>query len=175
MKIINMKNILIISSLLFTINAHAEKVQIQNVASGKCLDVPNLSSKNHVKIQQYSCRGSSDRLLQAQLWRLKRIKGKIQIQSVTSGKCLDVPNLSSGNHLVIQQYTCRGSNDPLVKAQLWEFKKIGSNTQIKSVVSKKCLDVPNLSSRNHVKIQQYTCRSVRNNLLNAQLWRLDKF
>jgi len=114
-----MKKLLL--SLLFITGTYAETVQIQSVASGKCLDVPNLSSNNHVKIQQYVCRGSNDRLLNAQLWRFKRIKGKIQIQSVASGKCLDVPNLSSNNHIKIQQYECRGSTDRLLDAQLWRL------------------------------------------------------
>ena len=167
-----MKKLLL--SLLFTIGSYSEIVQIQSVASGKCLDVPHLSSKNHVKIQQYSCRGSYDNLLQAQLWRLKKIKGKIQIQSVASGKCLDVPDLSLKNHVKIQQYSCRGSHDPLLKAQLWEFKTIGNTVQIKSIVSKKCLDVPNLSSNNHIKIQQFSCNDAHGKLIDAQLWRLDK-
>jgi len=165
---------LFLASLL-TVSSYGETVQIQNVASGKCLDVPNLNPNNHIKIQQYSCRGSNDSLINAQLWRLKIIKGKIQIQSVTSGKCLDVPDFNSNNHVQIQQYTCRGSNDPLVKAQLWEFKKIGNTTQIKSVTSGKCLDIPNLSTNNHVILQQFTCNLSRNNLLDAQLWRLDEF
>lgn len=51
-----------------------EIVRIQSVASSKCLDVPNLSKDNHVKIQQYSCRGANDSLVNAQLWRLDNMR-----------------------------------------------------------------------------------------------------
>jgi len=97
-------------------------MQIKNIASGKCLDVPDLRVDDRLKIQQYSCRGSTDKLINAQLWRFKSVNGYTQIENVASGKCLDVPDLKKDNKIKIQQYSCRGSTDKLINAQLWMIK-----------------------------------------------------
>ncbi|GEM_PF-5964224 len=97
--------------------------QFRNVRTGKCLDVPNLSVDNKVKIQQYQCRNSSDVLVFAQLWDINPVGGKLQIRSVASGKCLDIPSGSTNNHVLVQQYTCRQGSDPwFIKAQAWTIK-----------------------------------------------------
>ena len=146
--------------------------QLQNIVTQKCIDLTNVDPNNHVKIQQYDCRSKGDTLRRAQVWDFRPMNGAYQIRSVASGKCLDVPNLKKDNGLQIQQYSCRGSRDKLVKAQLWRVYNLNGRKQFQSVASGKCLDVRNVSRDSGAAIQQYSCRRSNDRLVGAQLWNL---
>ena len=164
------------AAIAFIPSANAtDIIQIENVGTKKCLDVPDGNTVNMAKIQQYQCRSAGDSLRNTQLWELIPVRGHTQFLNVRTGKCLDVPDLSVDSKLKIQQYRCRNSSDVLVFAQLWDINSVGGQLQIRSVASGKCLDMPNGSTDNNVMVQQYTCRQGSDPwFIKAQAWKLNK-
>jgi endo-1,4-beta-xylanase len=120
--------------------------EIVSVNSGQCLDVPNGSAAEHVRIQQIICHGGPN-----QRWRLT---GTGEIVNLSSGLCLDVPNGSTEDRVPIQQIVCHGGNN-----QRWRFTRTG---EIISLNSRKCLDVPRASLAEHAQIEQFTCNGGNN-------------
>lgn len=86
--------------------------QLKNKGTGQCLDLRDLSKENGAAIQQYPCRAAGDKLIGAQLWEHVKVGKLIQIKSAHSGKCLDNPLGNSNAGSALQQYTCRGEDDP---------------------------------------------------------------
>ena len=82
------------------------------------------------------------------------------------GKCMDIPNSSTDNHELAQQYTCNGQAN-----QKWRIHYVGSTTwfEIVNVNSNKCLDVVGAGTTYLTNIQQYTCTGVANQLWNYDL------
>lgn len=152
--------------------AGEEALQIRNLRSGLCLDVPGARSNNHVSIQQYKCRSTDDIWVAAQLWRLKTIGDYVQIQNPRSGRCLDVPEGRAENHVPIQQYECRKWGDRWLSAQLWTLERINGYIQIRNLRTGLCLDVPAGVPHNYTILQQYNCRESGDRWIGAQLWQL---
>lgn len=61
-----------LSAQLWSLERIEGYVQIRNLRTGLCLDVPAGAPQNHAVIQQYNCRDWGDRWIEAQLWRLGR-------------------------------------------------------------------------------------------------------
>lgn len=151
-----------------------DSLQIRNLSSGQCLDVPGGQRKKHLPIQQYDCRNSDDTWVTAQLWQLKKVGDYVQIQNPHSGLCLDVPDGRSENNVAIQQYECRQKGDRWLSAQLWDMERINGYVQIRNLRTGLCLDVPTGTSQNFITIQQYTCREPGDRWIGAQLWQLGR-
>ncbi|MEM1427034.1 MAG: RICIN domain-containing protein [Cyanobacteria bacterium P01_H01_bin.130] len=149
-------------------------IQIRNLSSGRCLDVPGGQGHNHLQIQQYECRQGGDTWVSAQLWQLNKIGDYVQIQNPRSGRCLDVPDGRAENHITIQQYDCRNRGDRWLSAQLWELERLNGYVQIRNLRTGLCLDMPLGKSDNHLIVQQYTCRDVGDRWLKGQLWELGR-
>lgn len=91
--------------------ANGGKYRIKNLASGKCLDVPNASSANGQSVQQWDCNGNVQ-----QLWRVEDAGGGwYHIRSDASGKCLDVRGASRDNGAALQQWDCTGNGNQTFK------------------------------------------------------------
>ncbi len=82
------------------------------------MDVAGGSTADHARVQQYHCQDGTN-----QIW---IFDAKGQIVSLSSDKCLDVPNGSLADHILLQQYTPRG--------------------EIINLDSGKCLDLPKETS-----------------------------
>jgi len=81
-----------------------------------------------------------------------------RIDSVHSGKTLDVTGISTAPGAFIQQWTFGGGNN-----QKWIVNPLGAGLyQIVSVHSGLCLDVSGASLANGARLQQSTCQTVNN-------------
>lgn len=83
------------------------------------------------------------------------------------GKCMDIPNSSTDNHELAQQYTCNGQAN-----QKWRIHYTAGSTTWFEVInfnSNKCLDVVAAGTTYLTNIQQYTCTGVANQLWNYDL------
>jgi len=84
---------------------------------------------------------------------------------VNSGKCLDVPNRSSGG-VNIDQWECVGGDN-----QKWQLIPQGNNYFIlKAKHSDKCLDVRNASTQPGGNVMQWDCHGGDN-----QVWQIKPY
>src|SRR5690349_22560465 len=85
--------------------ASAPRYTLQNVNSGKCLDVTYGGKDNFVPVIQYSCYGGP-----VQQWRLNYngVLNTYTLQNVNSGKCLDILFGGVDNFVPAIQYDCYG-------------------------------------------------------------------
>ncbi len=87
------------------------KYRIKNLASGKCLDLPEAKGDNGVAVQQWDCNGNVQ-----QRWRVEQVQGNwYRIRSDASGKCLDLRGASKQNGAALQQWDCSGGDNQLFK------------------------------------------------------------
>lgn len=133
-----------------SLSANKGSYVIQSAGTSKCLDVPSSSRNNAITIQQYSCHGQSNQQWRFELKSGTSERGRYLIKSVSSGKCLDVPNSSSDNAVRIQQYECHGQSN-----QLWDVSKSGNEYIINSASSGKTLDIPWGDKKDGIQLQQY--------------------
>lgn len=89
------------------------------------------------------------------------VNGNYTIKAVHSGLCLDVPQSSAANSVIMQQWNCNGT-----KAQLWKISRVDGNfVTITNVGNGKALDVTNWSQADGARIIQYP---LGNNQANQQ-------
>jgi hypothetical protein len=129
--------------------------------SGLCLDVVNWGKDNGVGVIQYSCHYGAN-----QLWQFVPAGDNyFYIKNVNSGKCLDVPNRSSGG-VNIDQWECVGGEN-----QKWQLIPQGNNYFIiKAKHSDKCLDVRNASTQPGGNVMQWDCHGGDN-----QVWQIKPY
>jgi hypothetical protein len=91
------------------------------------------------------------------------LSGTFRIESVSSGKCVDVPGASTETGVQLHQWTCHGKEN-----QQWQVKSLGGGEhQILSVGSGLCADLKGGSGADGAAIQQFSCRGNDN-----QKWRI---
>ena len=132
--------------------AHAAgpRYTLQNVNSGKCLDVTYGGKDNLVPVIQYTCYGGP-----VQQWRLNynAVLGTYTLENVNSGKCLDVLFGGKDNFVPVVQYNCYGG-------PIQQWKLSGNNTTgylLTNANSGKCLDVAFGGKDNFNSVIQYSC------------------
>jgi hypothetical protein len=108
-----------------------------------CLDDPNASQANGVKLQVWDC---NERVQQN--WTLPTGA----MTSAISHMCADDTNASAANGTKVQLWTCNGQ-----KSQQW-METLDNNIQIHG----KCLDVVNNGTANGSKLQLWTCNNTPN-------------
>jgi endo-1,4-beta-xylanase len=130
---------------------------IQNVNSGKALDVAGQSTSDGANVQQYSYRGGAN-----QQWNVEETgSGVYRIANVNSGKVLDVASASTANGANVQQYTDYGNDN-----QRFQLHDQGSGEyHVQPVHSNKAVDVANSSTSNGANVQQWSWSGGGN-----QLW-----
>lgn len=77
------------------------------------------------------------------------------LQSVHSGLCVDVANVSTANGANVQQWQCNGGGN-----QQWTAQASNGYITLVAQHSGKCLDVSGLSSAPGANIQQWECNGV---------------
>ena len=108
-----------------------------------CLDDPNASQANGVKLQVWDCNGREQ-----QNWTLPTGA----MTSAISHMCADDTNASAANGTKVQLWTCNGQ-----KSQQW-MATLDNNIRIQG----KCLDVVNDGTANGSKLQLWTCNNTPN-------------
>jgi len=131
--------------------------RINNVNSGKVMDVVGQSTANSAEVKQYTWNNGGN-----QKWAFQDAGGGyFRLINQNSGKCLDVASASTANGANIIQYTCgTGTN------QQWQWVASGSGFQLRARHSGKCLDVVGGGTADSVDIQQFTCGSGTNQQWN---------
>ena len=128
---------------------------INNINSGKVMDVQQPNTADLAKVGQYAWNGNF-----WQEWSfVDRGSGYFNIVSRNSGKCLDVNGASTADGAGIIQYTCgSGTNQQF----LWRAS--GSNFQVVARHSGKCVDVVGSSTADGALLEQRTCTTANNML-----------
>jgi hypothetical protein len=144
-----------------TAQAASPRYTLQNVNSGKCLDVTYGGKDNFVPVIQYTCYGGP-----VQQWRLtyNSVLRTYTLQNVNSGKCLDVLFGGKENFVPVIQYNCY--NGPIQQWKLTYNSTAGAYT-LTNANSGKCLDDAFGGKENFNSVIQYTCYGGPN-----QQWRI---
>ncbi|OZB98815.1 RICIN domain-containing protein [Paenibacillus sp. XY044] len=130
-------------------------------ASGKVMDVVDVSMARGAKIQQWTNYTASN-----QQFRIESTgDGYYKLTAVHSGKVLDVPNSSTAAGVQLQQWDDNGTN-----AQRWSIIDAGGGYyKLVSKVSGLAVDVSGSSTADGAAVQQWT-----DNGTDAQKWALTK-
>ena len=113
--------------------------------SGRCLDVPNVSTANNTQVEIWDCNGGSN-----QQW--------TQIDGgglrVYGNKCLDVSNSATAPGSPVAIFDCNGGAN-----QQW---RVNADGTIVGVQSGLCLDVTGQNTANGTLIEIWTCNGGAN-------------
>jgi hypothetical protein len=120
--------------------------ELTDDGSQRCLDDPNASQANGVKLQVWSCNGRIQ-----QNWTLP----SGPMNSAIPGMCAEGSGASAANGAQVQIWSCNGQ-----KSQQWTAEP--DNT---IRVQGKCLDIVNKGTSNGSKLQLWSCSDTSN-----QLW-----
>ncbi|WP_098743959.1 RICIN domain-containing protein [Paenibacillus sp. EZ-K15] len=134
---------------------------IGSKASGKVMDVVDVSTASGAKIQQWT-----NYVANNQRFRVESTgDGYYKLTAVHSGKVLDVPNSSTSTGVQLQQWDDNGSN-----AQRWKIVDVGGGYyKLVSKVSGLAVDVASASTADGAVVQQWT-----DNGTDAQKWTFTK-
>ncbi len=131
----------------------AANAELENPATGKCLDDPSAATANGTQLNLVACAAGT-----AQEWRLP-YNGLPVAGALTSGlagKCLDDSGGGTADGNVVDISTCTGA-----RAQDWTMPGDGTVRALG-----KCLDITGAATANGTKIELFTC-----NAGSGQLWR----
>ena len=133
--------------------ATATWYSINNVNSGKVMDVQQPNTSAGAKVGQYAWNGNF-----WQEWQFVDAgSGYYNIISRNSGLCLDVNGASTADGTNIIQWTCNGQTN-----QQFQWKTSGSSFQVVAHHSGKCIDVVGSSTADGALLEQRTCSTANN-------------
>jgi endo-1,4-beta-xylanase len=122
--------------------------EVHAVGSGKCLDVPNLSTTPGTQLDIWSCNGGSN-----QIW-THTSANQLTVYSGSSQLCLDAFGNGTTAGTKVDVWTCNGGAN-----QQWN---VNSNGTITGVQSGLCLDVTGASTANGALVDLWTCNGGSN-------------
>jgi endo-1,4-beta-xylanase len=122
--------------------------EIHAVGSGKCLDVPNLSTTPGIQLDIWSCNGGSN-----QIW-THTSANQLTVYSGSSQLCLDAFGNGTTPGTKVDIWSCNGGAN-----QQWN---VNSNGTITGVQSGLCLDVTGASTANGALVELWTCNGGSN-------------
>lgn len=126
-------------------------------ASGKVLDVVDVSTASGAKMQQWTNYTANNQKFKVE----STGDGYYKLTAVHSGKVLDVPNSSTVSGVQLQQWDDNGTN-----AQRWSIVDVGGGYyKLISKVSGLAMDVNGASTADGAAVQQWT-----DNGSDAQKW-----
>jgi len=130
-------------------------------ASGKVLDVTDVSLADGAKMQQWTNYSASNQRFKVE----STGDGYYKLTAVHSGKVLDVPNSSNASGVQLQQW-----NDNGTSAQRWKLVDVGGGYyKLVSKASGLVMDVSGSSTADGTAVQQWT-----DNGTDAQKWAFTK-
>jgi O-glycosyl hydrolase len=119
--------------------------ELVGVQSGKCLDVPDVSTTNGTQLDIYTCNAGSN-----QEYTLEP-NGEI---TVYGDKCLDAYQQGKTAGTIVDIYTCGGGSN-----QLWQVHPDGTITNDESGL---CLEAYNQGTSNGTEVDLWTCNGGSN-------------
>ncbi len=119
--------------------------QLVGAQSGRCLDVPNVSTANGTQVEIWDCNGGTN-----QQW-TQRSDGSLQVYG---NKCLEVSNQATAAGSPVSIFDCNGGTN-----QQW---RVNSDGTIVGVQSGLCLDVTGQGTANGTLIEIWTCNGGAN-------------
>jgi endo-1,4-beta-xylanase len=122
--------------------------EVHAVGSGKCLDVPNLSTTPGTQLDIWTCNGGSN-----QLW-THASAGQLTVYSGGSQMCLDASGNQTTPGTKVDIWTCNGGAN-----QQWNVTANGTITGVQSGL---CLDVTGASTANGALVELWTCNGGSN-------------
>ncbi len=126
---------------------------INNVNSGKVMDVQQPNTSAGAKVGQYAWNGNF-----WQEWSFVATSGGYyNIISRNSGLCLDVNGNSTADGAGIIQWNCNGQNN-----QQFLWRASGSSFQVVARHSSKCIDVVGSSTADGALLEQRACSTANN-------------
>jgi hypothetical protein len=141
--------------------------EIVNVATNKCADVSDGSTRRFALVHEWDCAGENH-----QLWVISDLgNGYSMLVNRNSNLCLQG---GSFNGTLIIQNRCVGNTD-----QQWELRNLYNNPEPNYVLinrtTGKCLDLNNANARNGTAIQIWDCANLGSQFPNlpgipAQVW-----
>jgi len=129
---------------------------IQNVNSGKALDVAGQSTDDGANVQQYSYWGGEN-----QQWNVTDTGSGYRLENVNSGKVLDVSGQSTDDGANVQQYTDYGNDNQ----RFHIHDQGGGEYHVQPVHSDKAVEIANASTSDGANVQQWSWSGNGN-----QLW-----
>jgi hypothetical protein len=129
-------------------------VQIVNVGSGMCLDIPNADGSDAVALQQFPCHGDRN-----QIWFFARSDaGKYQIRSgLVGGRALAVHAARSTDGTSIT------NEDTANYQQIFRVvAQSDGSYEIVSDLTGKCFDIEGFSTVANARLQQWSCHGDTN-------------
>lgn len=130
-------------------------------ASGKVLDVVDVSTSDGAKMQQWTNYSASNQRFKVE----STGDGYYKLTAMHSGKVLDVPSSSTASGVQLQQWTDNGTN-----AQRWMLVDAGGGYyKLVSKASGLVMDVASASAADGAAVQQWT-----DNGTDAQKWLFTK-
>jgi endo-1,4-beta-xylanase len=120
---------------------------IQNVNSGKALDVTGQSTDDGANVQQYSYWGGEN-----QQWNVTDTGNGYSIENVNSGKALDVSGQSTDDGANVQQYTDYGNDNQ----RFHIHDQGGGEYHVQPVHSDKAVEIANASTSDGANVQQWS-------------------
>jgi hypothetical protein len=132
-------------------------VELENVHSGKCMDVTGEGTANGTRIELFQCNGHG-----SQTFQLVPHGNTVDIVNTHSGKCIDVTHSETADGTHIQLWSCNGTG-----AQSFEARDAGGGTAFVNTHSGKCLDVTAFGTANGTGIELFSCTGGTN-----QAWRI---
>ncbi|WP_420800468.1 RICIN domain-containing protein [Paenibacillus piscarius] len=134
---------------------------LMNKASGKVLDVKDVSTADGAKVHQWTNLTAANQQFKVE----STGDGYYKLTAMHSGKILDVPNASTASGVQLQQANDNGSN-----AQRWKIIDVGGGYyKVISKASGLAMDVSNSSTADGAVVQQWT-----DNGTDAQKWQFIK-
>lgn len=124
--------------------------------SGKCASLSANESANGTGILQWDC-SPSPSPGDGQVFTLVPFgNGDFQLKINSTGKCVDVTNVSYADGAWLQQWDCLGAGQT---NQLWKVIPIAGSPYVafQAKHSGKCADVTGSSTSNNIRLQQWTC------------------
>jgi len=122
--------------------------EVHAVGSGKCLDVPNVSTTPGTQLDIWDCNGGSN-----QIW-TDTSSGQLAVYSGSSQMCLDAYANQTTPGTKVEIWTCNGGVN-----QQWT---INSNGTITGVQSGLCMDVTGASTTDGAPVELWTCNGGSN-------------
>jgi len=122
--------------------------QLVAVQSGRCLDVPNVSTANGTQVEIWDCNGGAN-----QQW----TQPSSTVLQVYGNKCLEVSGQATAAGSKVAIFDCNGGTN-----QQW---RVNSDGTIVGVQSGLCLDVTGQGTANGTLIDIWTCNGGAN-----QIW-----
>jgi hypothetical protein len=121
----------------------AEPGPMKSAVAGKCVDDTGSGTADNNPVQLYSCNGDA-----AQQW-------QVDGDAITDfGKCLSSLNGGTANGSRVVLYSCQPSNEAIATSQGWSDN---AGAELSNEGSARCLDDPNASRANGVKLQIWDC------------------